>query len=69
VILGLLQALQFQIMATLTTFIKRIFGRDASPGELASYAGIFGPTIEPNEIKDFILGGVTSKEITQDEPS
>jgi hypothetical protein len=45
---------------------KTYFGRDASPGELASYAGIFGPTIEPNEIKDFILGGVTSKEITQD---
>jgi hypothetical protein len=46
---------------------KTYFGRDASPGELASYAGIFGPTIEPNEIKDFILGGVTSKEITQDQ--
>jgi hypothetical protein len=46
---------------------KTYFGRDASPGELASYAGIFGPTIEPNEIKDFILGGVTSEEITQDE--
>jgi hypothetical protein len=46
---------------------KTYFGRDASPGELASYAGIFGPTIEPNEIKDFILGGVTSEEITQDQ--
>jgi hypothetical protein len=46
---------------------KTYFGRNASPGELASYAGIFGPTIEPNEIKDFILGGVTSEEITQDE--
>jgi hypothetical protein len=46
---------------------KTYLGRDASPGELASYAGIFGPTIEPNEIKDFILGGVTSEEITQDE--
>jgi hypothetical protein len=46
---------------------KTYLGRDASPGELASYAGIFGPTIEPNEIKDFILGGVTSKEITQDQ--
>jgi hypothetical protein len=46
---------------------KTYFGRDASFGELASYAGIFGPTIEPNEIKDFILGGVTSKEITQDQ--
>jgi hypothetical protein len=46
---------------------KTYFGRDASAQELASYAGIFGPTIEPNEIKDFILGGVTSEEITQDE--
>jgi hypothetical protein len=46
---------------------KTYLGRDASFGELASYAGIFGPTIEPNEIKDFILGGVTSEEITQDE--
>jgi hypothetical protein len=46
---------------------KTYFGRDASAQELASYAGIFGPTIEPNEIKDFILGGVTSKEITQDQ--
>jgi hypothetical protein len=46
---------------------KTYFKRDASPEELASYAGIFGPTIEPNEIKDFILGGVTSEEITQDQ--
>jgi hypothetical protein len=46
---------------------KTYLGRDASPEELASYAGIFGPTIEPNEIKDFILGGVTSKEISQEQ--
>jgi hypothetical protein len=45
---------------------KTYLGRDASPEELASYAGIFGPTIEPNEIKDFILGGVTSNEISQE---
>jgi hypothetical protein len=44
---------------------KTYLGRDASAEELASYAGIFGPTIEPNEIRDFILGGVTSGEITQ----
>jgi hypothetical protein len=46
---------------------KTYLGRDASAQELASYAGIFGPTIEPNEIKDFILGGVTSKEISQEQ--
>jgi hypothetical protein len=46
---------------------KTYLGRDASPEELASYAGIFGPTIEPNEIKDFILGGVTSKEISPEQ--
>jgi hypothetical protein len=46
---------------------KTYLGRDASPEELASYAGIFGPTIEPNEIKDFILGGVTSREISQEQ--
>ena len=44
---------------------KTYFGRDASTEELASYAGIFGPSIEPNELRDFILGGVTSGEITQ----
>jgi hypothetical protein len=44
---------------------KTYLGRDASAQELASYAGIFGPTIEPNELRDFILGGVTSGEITQ----
>jgi hypothetical protein len=48
---------------------KTYFGRDASPGELASYAGIFGPTIEPNEIKDFILGGVTSKKLHRIRPT
>jgi hypothetical protein len=45
---------------------KTYLGRDASAEELASYAGIFGPTIEPNELRDFILGGVTSKEISQE---
>jgi hypothetical protein len=39
-------------------------GRGASAEELASYAKILGPTIEPNEIRDFILGGVTSGEIS-----
>jgi hypothetical protein len=46
---------------------KTYLGRDASAQELASYAGIFGPTIEPNELRDFILGGVTSKEISQEQ--
>jgi hypothetical protein len=54
-------------MTTLTTFIKRISEGMQVAGELASYAGVFGPTIEPNELKDFILGGVTSEELTQDE--
>jgi hypothetical protein len=44
---------------------KTYLGRDASAEELASYAGIFGPSIESNELRDFILGGVTSGEITQ----
>jgi hypothetical protein len=44
---------------------KTYLGRDASAEELASYAGVFGPTIEPNELRDFILGGVTSGELTQ----
>jgi hypothetical protein len=44
---------------------KTYLGRDASAEELASYAGVFGPTIEQNEIRDFILGGVTSGELTQ----
>jgi hypothetical protein len=53
--------------AYINDLYKTYFGRDASAQELASYAGIFGPTIEPNEIKDFILGGVKSGEITQDQ--
>jgi hypothetical protein len=43
---------------------KTYLGRDAGAEELASYAEILGPTIEPNEIRDFILGGVTSGEIS-----
>jgi hypothetical protein len=43
---------------------KTYLGRGASAEELASYAEILGPTIEPNEIRDFILGGVTSGEIS-----
>jgi hypothetical protein len=43
---------------------KTYLGRDAGAEELAFYAGVLGPTIEPNEIRDFILGGVTSGEIS-----
>jgi hypothetical protein len=53
-----------QTTLILTNFIKYL-GRSGSPQELSSYANIFGPEVDQDEIRAFILGGVKSGELTQ----
>lgn len=53
--------------AYINDLYKTYLGRDASLPELQAYANIFGPTVEPNEIAEFIRGAVTSGEITNRE--
>jgi hypothetical protein len=46
---------------------EKYLGRSGSPQELSSYANIFGPEVDQDETRAFILGGVKSGELTQDQ--
>jgi hypothetical protein len=53
--------------AYINKLYEKYLGRSGSPQELSSYANIFGPEVDQDETRAFILGGVKSGELTQDQ--
>jgi hypothetical protein len=53
--------------ASINKLYEQYLGRSGSPQELSSYANIFGPEVDQDETRAFILGGVKSGELTQDQ--
>jgi hypothetical protein len=53
--------------AYINKLYEQYLGRSGSPQELSSYANIFGPEVDQDETRAFILGGVKSGELTQDQ--
>lgn len=51
-------------MATIEQLYQQVLGRSADPGGLAYYQGLFGPTIEPEEVNAFLRGAVASGEVS-----
>jgi hypothetical protein len=51
-------------MATIEQLYQQVLGRSADPGGLAYYQGLFGPTIEPEEVDAFLRGAVASGEVS-----